>query len=150
MKIPAAALLLLTASLAIPGTANADDAPTVDQVVAVMAELTDPNITAANKTDIVSPGFSPEEAGTVDDRLNRTGAVGLLPYNFVVTNIQAAPNNFAGATVSTVGSPRDHSPDRPIVLVDQGGRWLITHDSAVYELNVLWVVAHRHFPPAIK
>jgi hypothetical protein len=149
MKIVVAALLL-TASLAVPATARADDVPSVDQVIAIMAELTDPNIPAANKDNIVSPGFSPEEAGTIDDHLHRTAAVGLLPYNFVVTDIQPAPNNFAGATLSTVGSPRQHSPDRPIVLVDQGGRWLITHDSAMYELTVLWSVAHRYIPPAIK
>jgi hypothetical protein len=134
-----------------PATAHAEDpVPSVDEVVAVMAELTDPDIPAANKTNVVSPGFSLEEAGMIDDRLHRTAAVGLLPYNFVVTDIQPAPNNFAGATLSTVGSPRQHSPDRPIVLVDQGGRWLITHDSAMAELNVLWSVAHRYIPPAIK
>jgi hypothetical protein len=48
-----------------PATAHADGpAPTVDQVVAIMAELTDPNIPAANKSNIVIPGFSPDEAGT--------------------------------------------------------------------------------------
>ena len=45
--------------------------PTVDQVVAIFAELTDPDKPAASKTDIVTPGFSPEEAGTIDDHLNR-------------------------------------------------------------------------------
>ena len=144
------ATTLAAALIASSATAYADPVPTVDEVVAVMAELTDPNIPAANKGNIVTPGFSPDEAGTVDDHLHRTDAVGLLPYNFVVTEIQPAPNNSAGATLSTVGSPRQHSPDRPIVLVDQGGRWLITHDSAMYELTVLWSVAHRYIPPAIK
>jgi hypothetical protein len=78
--------------------------PTVDQVVAVMAELTDPDKPAASKTDIVTPGFTPDEAGTIDDHLNRTNAAGLLPYNFVVTFIQPAPNNFAGVTVTVTGS----------------------------------------------
>jgi hypothetical protein len=41
--------------------------PTTDQVVAVMAELTDPNKPAADKTDIVTPGFTPDEAQTIDD-----------------------------------------------------------------------------------
>jgi hypothetical protein len=149
------AATLLAASITAPATAHADcgdpgqdpctgPVPTVDEVVGIMQQLTDPNIPAANKSNVVTPGFSPEEAGTIDDHLHRTDAVGLLPYNFVVTDIQPAPNNFAGATLSTVGSPRQHSPDRPIVLVDQGGHWLITHDSAMYELTVLWSVAHRH------
>jgi hypothetical protein len=110
--------------------------PTVDQVVAIMAELTDPNIPAATKTDIVVPGFSPDEAGTIDDHLNRMRKQ--LPINFFVTNIQPAPNNLAGATVET-----QRTYPRPLVLVGQGGHWLITHDSAVAELDLFWRVANR-------
>ena len=158
MKTVAAAMML-AASLTVvaaPATAHADcgdpgqpdctgPVPTVDQVVAIMAELTDPNIPAVNKTDIVTPGFSPDEAGTIDDHLSRMNAHGgTLPLNFVVTDIQPVPNNSAGATVTTVGSPRQHGPARPLVLVDQGGHWMITHDSAAYQLEVFWSVARRH------
>jgi hypothetical protein len=70
MKIVTAALLL-AASLAVPATAHADcgdpgqasctgPVPTVDQVVAIMAELTDPNKPAASKSDAITPGFAPE------------------------------------------------------------------------------------------
>jgi hypothetical protein len=135
MKIVTAALLL-AASLAVPATAHADDAPSVDQVVAIMAELTDPDIPAANKTNIVSPGFSPEEAGTVDDHLNRMRRQ--LPPDFVVTDIQSAPNNLAGATLET-----RHTYARPIVLVDQGGHWLISHDTAMTETNAFWSAEDR-------
>jgi hypothetical protein len=144
MKIAAAALLL-AASLAAPATAHADDVPSVDQVVAIVAELTDPDRPAMSKTDIVTPGFSPDEAGTIDNHLNRMRAHGgILPLNFVVTDIQPAPNNFAGATVATIGTPRQHAAAEPIVLVDQGGHWLITHDSAVAEMDEFWRVAERH------
>jgi hypothetical protein len=130
------------ALIAAPATAHADDpVPTVDQVTAIMAELTDPDIPAANKTNIVTPGFSPEEAGTIDDHLNRSRRN--LPLNFVVTDIQPAPNNFAGATLATVGNPRQSTYARPVVLVDQGGRWLITHDSAVTETNAFWSAEDR-------
>ena len=159
MKIVTAALLL-AASLAVPATAHADcgdpgldpctgPVPTVDQVVAVLAELTDPNIPAANKTNIVSPGFSPDEAGTIDDHLNRMNGK-QLPLNFVVTDIEPAPNNFAGATVATEGTPRQHAAARPIVLVDQGGHWLITHDTAMAELDQFWRTANRYIDPGIK
>ena len=50
--------------------------PTVDEVVAVLAGLTDPDIPAANKTNIVTPGFSPDEAGTIDDHLTRMRVFG--------------------------------------------------------------------------
>jgi hypothetical protein len=162
MKIAAAAVLL-AASLAAPATAYAEcgdpgqdpctgPVPTVDQVVGIMQQLTDPNIPAANKGNIVTPGFSPDEAGTIDDHLHRMDAHGrILPLGFVVTDIQPAPNNLAGATVATQGdSPRQNSSGRPIVLVDQGGHWLITHDSAATELDVFWRVANRYEPGFVK
>ncbi|MGH3556508.1 MAG: hypothetical protein ACRDTK_03190 [Mycobacterium sp.] len=117
--------------------------PTTDEVIAIMAKLTDPDIPAANKTDIVTPGFTPEEAGTIDDHLNRMNADRLLPLNFVVTDIQPAPDNLAGATVSTTGGFWQVSYPKPIVLADQGGHWLITHDSAMTMLHVFWFDANR-------
>jgi hypothetical protein len=104
------------ALIAAPATAHADcgepgqdpctgPVPTVDQVVAILAELTDPNIPAANKADIVTPGFTPEEAQKIDDQVNFINGRGYLPYNFVVTDIQSAANNFAGAR-STIGNGR--------------------------------------------
>jgi hypothetical protein len=150
MKIAAAALLL-AASLAVPATACADDAPSVDQIIGIMAELTDPNRPAASKGDVVTPGFSPEDAGAIDDHLHHMDAVGLLPLPFVVTDIQPAPNHFAGATLATTGSLRQSSKARPIVLVEQNGRWLLTHDSAMNEMNAFWFNASRgpydYIPP---
>jgi hypothetical protein len=140
MKITVAAMLL-AASLAAPATAHADDVPSVDQVVAIMAELTDPDKPAASKTDIVTPGFSPDEAGTIDDHLNQERVH--LPLNFVVTDIQPAPNNSAGATLATDGVPRRHTHGHPIVLVDQDGHWMIAHDSAVAELEFFWRASRR-------
>jgi hypothetical protein len=139
---------LAAALIAAPATAYADDpVPTVDQVVGLFQQLTDPDIPAANKGNIVSPGFSPEEAGTIDDHLRRMDGRS-LPINFVVTNIQPAPNNFAGATIATNGfNSRINAPPGPIVLVEQGGRWLITHDSAMNAMNALWYNATRRIPP---
>lgn len=70
MRITAASALMAT-MLATSATAHADcgdpgqppcgrPVPTVDQVVAIFAELTDPDRPAASKTDIVTPGFTPE------------------------------------------------------------------------------------------
>src|ERR1700678_1829789 len=117
------AATLAAALIASPATAYADDVPSVDQVGAIKAELTDPYIPAANKSDIVTPSFAPDEAGTIDDHLTRMRAFGrgLLPPLFHVTDIQPAPNNFAGATVSTGGYMRQITNPRPIVLVNQGG-----------------------------
>ena len=111
-----------------------------------MSELTDPDIPAANKGNIVTPGFTPDEAGTIDDHLRRTDAAGLLPYNFVVTDIVPAPANFAGVTVTITGSFNQESAPQHIVLSDQGGHWLITHDAAWTTLNHFWYNATRRKP----
>jgi hypothetical protein len=87
----------------------------------------------------VTPGFSPDEAGTVDDHLHRMDAFGgLLPPNFVVTDIQPAPGNFAGATVATSGGYKHATHPRSIVLINQGGHWLITNDTAMTVLDAIW------------
>jgi hypothetical protein len=111
-----------------------------------MAELTDPNRPAASKSDVVAPGFSPEEAGTIDDHLHRTDAAGLLPYVFVVTDIESAAANFAGVTVTVPGSFNQRSAPQHIVLADHGGHWLITHDAAWTTLDNFWYNATRHKP----
>jgi hypothetical protein len=141
------ATTLAAALIASPATAYADDSvPSVDQVVAILAELTDPNRPAASRTDIVTPGLAPGEAGTADDHLNHLNGRGYIPFNFVVTDIQPAPDNFAGATV-TVQSNRPHTPTdpTPIVLVNEGGRWLVTHDAAIALLNAVWTRYRAHY-----
>jgi hypothetical protein len=154
MKTVAAAMMLAASLTVAPVTAHADcgdpdqpactgPEPTVDQVLAVLAGLTDPDIPAANKTNIVTPGFAPDEAGTIDDHLTRMKAFGVLPLPFVVTNIQPAPNNLAGATLETNGGFHQGTHARPIVLVDQSGHWLITHDTAMNELDAFWKAANR-------
>ena len=144
MKTVAAAMTLAASLLAaVPATAHADPVPTVDDVVAIMSALTDPNIPASNKGNIVTPGFSPEEAGTTDDHLNRMNAYRLLPLNFVVTDIQSAPNDSAGATVTVTGTFEQRSAPGPIVLIDQGGHWRITHDTGMTALDNFWYNANR-------
>src|ERR1700722_18681176 len=76
MKLAVAAMIL-AAGITAPATAYADcgdpgqdpctgPVPTVDQVLAIMTELTDPKIPAANKGDIVTPEFTDEQAGKFD------------------------------------------------------------------------------------
>jgi hypothetical protein len=110
--------------------------PTVDQVLAIMAELTDPNIPAANKGDIVTPAFTDEQAGKFDNMLNGMSGGGMiprhvLPLNLGVTDIQPAPNNLAGATVTNPPVWRQqHSGSGPVVLAYQDGHWMITRHTA--------------------
>jgi hypothetical protein len=140
MKIVTAALLL-AASLAVTATAQADcgdpdqpactgPVPTVDQVMAILGELTDPNIPAANKDDIVTPPFDDRQARGLDAMLNYCRTWGLLPVPFNVTDIEPAPNNMAGATVSNPRTWHERAGTGPVVLVNQGGRWMMTRETA--------------------
>jgi hypothetical protein len=153
MKNVVAAASLLAASLAVPATAHADcgdsgqdpcagAVPTVDQVVDVMKQLTDPNIPAGSKGNIITPPFTAEEAATLDHQLQVIDGPA-LPLPFIVTNIQPAPNRYAGATVETGGNRYQHTWPRSIVLVEQDGHWKITHDTAMPELNAFWLNGSR-------
>jgi hypothetical protein len=140
MKI-AAALLLAIASM-VPGAVTHADCgqadqpactgpvPTPDQVMALLGELTDPNIPAANKNDIVNPAFTDKQARGIDAILNYCRTWGMLPVPFIVTDIQPAPNNMAGATVSNPRTWHLRAGGGPVVLVNQGGRWLMTPETA--------------------
>jgi hypothetical protein len=150
---------LAAALIASPATSYADcgdpgqdpctgPVPTVDQVVVIMNELMDPGIPAANKGDIVTPAFTQDEAETIDDHLSRMRD---LPLNFDITNIQPAPANLAGATVSTTGPFfRSWSPPGILVLADEGGHWKLTHHSAMSATDAYWWNAHRYIASAIK
>src|ERR1700744_1640388 len=88
----AAAAMILAASLAATATSRADCGDPGQE------PCTGPVPT------IVTPGFSPDEAGTIDDHLNSLNRRGYIPFNFVVTDIEPAPDHFAGATMA---APRD-------------------------------------------
>jgi hypothetical protein len=142
MKIAAAAILLAVASLVTPAIAQADcgdpdqpactgPVPTPDQVAAIMNELTDPDIPAANKGDIVTPAFTDGQARGFDLMMNDLRSWGgVIPRDFTVTDIQPAPNNLAGATVSHGQTWGVHAGSAPVVLQYQDGHWMITEHTA--------------------
>ncbi|BBY52957.1 hypothetical protein H7J07_06685 [Mycobacterium koreense] len=145
----AGAALLFASMVCAPG-AHADPnlpappgapVPTVDQIVADLNRITDPNVPWQAKADVVEPGFTPEEGAKIDPDLARLAAHNYIPFTFIVTDIQPAPNDYAGATVSIPHRPR--TPAGPIVLVKQGEQWKVTHDTAMTMLNAIWSNVHR-------
>ena len=94
-----------------------------------MDRLTDPNVPAPDKSDIVTPAFADNEFRKVDCMTQHH-----LSAPWIITDIQSAPNNFAGATVAVPPGFRTPPPG-PIVLVEQGGHWMITHRSAMAKLD---------------
>lgn len=118
-----------------PNEAPAAPVPTVDQIVADLNRITAPDVPCQAKADVVDPGFSTDECQTIEDHLNRFNAHGYIPFTFIVTDVQPAPNDYAGATLSVT---RPWSPPGPIVLMRQGNQWKITHDTAMTALDALW------------
>jgi hypothetical protein len=155
MKIAAAALLL-AAPLAVPATAHSDcgdpdqppctgPVPTPDQVAAIMNELTDPNIPAVNKGDIVAPAFDDDQGQKVDKMLGYVQFWGgVIPRDYAVTDIQPAPNNMAGATVSHGPTWGEHGGGEAVVLQFQNGRWMITRHTAYDAIAELVRDKHSH------
>jgi hypothetical protein len=148
MKIAVKAMIL-AASLTAPATAHADcgepdqpactgPVPTVDEVTAIVNEVADPNIPAANKNDVVTPPFNDDQAQKFDIMLGFMHFDGVLPISFTVTDIQPAPNNMAGATVSNPPTWREKEGTAPVVLVLQNGRWMINHQTAVGRMAHLY------------
>jgi hypothetical protein len=151
METAAAVLLLAVASVTAPAIARADcgdpdqpactgPVPTADQVVALLSELMDPNKPNADKNDVVTPDLSPENIGFLDKYLDASlNAHGDFPYDFAVTDIQPAPNNFAGATVAThANGHASWTRPWPIVLVNQSGHWLLTRKAAINLVLEVW------------
>jgi hypothetical protein len=118
--------------------------PTVDQVMDIMNRLTDPTVPSIEKGDIVAPPFDDHQARRLDVVLDYLRTKRIVPINFTVTDIEPAPNNFAGATVSNPPSWSEHSGTGPVVLVLQNGHWFITHESAIDRVDQLSKGVHEH------
>lgn len=156
MKSAAAVLLLAVASVTAPAIARADcgqdgqpactgPVPTPDQVATIMSELTDPNIPAVNKGDIVTPAFDDDQGQRVDKMLGYVQFWGgVIPRDYAVTDIQPAPNNMAGATVSHGPTWGEHGGGEAVVLQYQGGHWMITRDTAWGAIAELVRDKHTH------
>jgi len=102
--------------------------------------LADPNIPAGNKNDIVTPPFNDNQAQKFDNMMGFLRLESIVPANWTVTDIQPAPNNLAGATVTNPPVWRQqHSGSGPVVLAYQNGHWMITEHTAyarVYQFLV--------------
>lgn len=88
----------------------------------------------------MAPGFRGGLPGEDDwrRRLGRSHAA--------VVRFQPAPDNLAGATVSASGTYHQRSRPGSIVLADQDGHWMLTHDTAMQVLHAIWHNANRPKP----
>ena len=120
----------LPAAQADPAPQPPDPAvPTADQVAGLLSRLTDPTTPDPAKAALVQGGLTPDVLGQIDQNLTGLDRAGSLPFAIDVTDIQPAPDDYAGVTVSITGHHIPIPVVRPMVLVKQGDSWLFTHDS---------------------
>lgn len=113
-----------------PAPVQGMSVPTAGQLTSLLNSLADPNVSFANKSNLVQGGISGIEAHVADKRIQKAAKNGDLPLSFDVTNIQPAAAGSATADV-LVSGPKLTSPvTQTVTFVNQGG-WVLSRSSAM-------------------
>jgi hypothetical protein len=105
--------------------------PTPEQLAALCNQATDPGVSYTAKQNLVENGISPGEGHTVDHDLRKAFKEGKFPQQYAVTNIAPAGPNAAQADVAISGPKLVGPVGKHLMFIDQGGNWMLQHDSAL-------------------
>lgn len=105
--------------------------PTPGQLANLCNQATDPGVSYTTKTNLVENGISPDEGHVADHDLRKAYRDGKFPETFNVTNIVPAGPNSAGANVAISGPKFAGPVEKQLMFVNQGGNWVLQHDSAL-------------------
>jgi hypothetical protein len=105
--------------------------PNPDQLSSLCNQVTDPGVSYTTKTNLVENGISPDEGHVADHDLRKAYRDGKFPETFNVTNIAPAGPNAAQADVAISGPKFAGPVTKHLAFVDQGGNWVLQHDSAI-------------------
>lgn len=114
--------------------APAASVPTAGQLTSLLSSLADPNVSFANKGNLVEGGISGTEARIADHELKKAADKGDLPLSFTVANIQPAGAGSATADVSVSG-PKISTPFTQNVTFVNQGTWMLSRDSVTQLLR---------------
>jgi hypothetical protein len=104
--------------------------PTPDQLANLCNQVTDPGVSYTTKINLVENGISPGEGHVADHDLRKAYRDGKFPETFNVTNIAPAGPNVAQAVA--ISGPKFAGPvTKHLAFIDQGGNWILQHDSAI-------------------
>jgi hypothetical protein len=109
----------------------AQNLPTPDQLANLCNQVTDPGVSYTTKTNLVENGVSPGEGHVADHDLRKAFRDGKFPETFNVTNIEPAGPNVAQADVAISGPKFAGPVTKHLAFIDQGGNWILQHDSAI-------------------
>jgi hypothetical protein len=105
--------------------------PSPEQLSSLCTQATDPGVSYTTKTNLVENGISSGEGHVADHDLRKAYRDGKFPETFNVTNIQPAGPNMAAAEVAISGPKFAGPVIKHLVFVNQGGNWILQHDSAL-------------------
>lgn len=110
---------------------SAPGLPTPDQLSTLCNQATDPGVSYTTKTNLVENGISPDEGHLADHNLRKAYRDGKFPETFTATNIAPAGPNTAQADVAISGPKFAGPVSKHLFFVNQGGNWMLQHDSAI-------------------
>jgi hypothetical protein len=105
--------------------------PSPEQLSALCTQVTDPGVSYTAKQNLVENGISPGEGHTADHDLRKAFRDGKFPQQYAVTNIAPAGPNAAQADVAITGPKLAGPVGKHLMFIDQGGNWVLQHDSAL-------------------
>jgi hypothetical protein len=105
--------------------------PTPDQLANLCNQATDPGVSYTTKTNLVENGISPDEGHLADHDLRKAYREGKFPETFNVTGIVPAGPNSAAANVAISGPKFAGPVEKQLMFINQGGNWVLQHDSAL-------------------
>ena len=105
--------------------------PSPEQLSDVCNRVTDPGVSYDTKVGLVENGIPPGEGHVADHDLRKAFRNGNFPEQFAVSNIQQIPGNGVKADVAITGPKFAGPVDKTLVFIDQGGTWVLQHDSAL-------------------
>ena len=105
--------------------------PTPDQLSSLCTQATDPGVSYTTKTNLVENGITPDEGHVADHDLRKAYRDGKFPETFNVTNIAPAGPNAAQADVAISGPKFAGPVTKHLAFINQGGNWILQHDSAL-------------------
>jgi hypothetical protein len=105
--------------------------PSPEQLADVCNRVTDPGVSYETKVGLVENGIPPAEGHVADHDLRKAFRNGNFPEQFAVSNIQPIPGNGVKADVAITGPKFAGPVDKTLIFIDQGGTWMLQHDSAL-------------------
>ncbi|WP_343571883.1 hypothetical protein [Mycobacterium sp.] len=128
---PQVAPVVLNAPLDPPPAPGQPPLPSPGQLADLCNRVTDPGVGYETKVGLVQNGIPSGEGHVADHDLRKAYRNGNFPEQFNVTNIQPVPGNGAKADVAISGPKFAGPVEKTLVFIDQGGTWILQHDSAL-------------------